>query len=104
MPSYRGQLTEGELEQLVDYMKSLSDHSSGELLAASQPAATQATANTLDPVCKMHVDPHDSSTLHTIFAGHTYYFCSTTCRDRFLKSPSKFDAKVASTTPPATQP
>ena len=41
-----------------------------------------------DPVCGMTVDP--AKALSSVHAGQTYYFCSTTCRDRFAASPETF--------------
>ena len=93
MPSYRGQLTEEELSQLVDYIKSLRGGPSNELLSvSSQPTAS---GEVVDPVCKMLVPAHDPS-LHIEFEGKTYYFCSPTCRDQFLKNPSKFVTRLSS--------
>ncbi|MBI3777631.1 MAG: YHS domain-containing protein [Gammaproteobacteria bacterium] len=41
-----------------------------------------------DPVCGMEVDPHTAvSTLHQ---DRTFYFCSTTCRDRFAQAPDQY--------------
>jgi YHS domain-containing protein len=41
-----------------------------------------------DPVCGMTVDT--AKALSSVQAGQTYYFCSATCRDRFVASPEKF--------------
>ena len=93
MPSYRNQLTEEQVSQLVDYIKMLGGGPSNELLtAASQPTAP---GEAVDPVCKMLVMTHDP-TLHIEFEGKTYYFCSPTCRDQFLKNPTKFVAHLSS--------
>jgi YHS domain-containing protein len=102
MPSYRGQLSDQEVSQLTDYIKSLAGTDTGELLVAS----TQPTppGQSIDPVCKMLVAAHDP-TLHSDYQGITYYFCSTTCRDQFLKDPPKFIAQLAApTSMPSTQP
>jgi len=42
-----------------------------------------------DPVCGMYVD-EATSTLTAIVRGRTYYFCSESCRTRFLESPEAF--------------
>jgi YHS domain-containing protein len=49
----------------------------------------------IDPVCGMTVETAKAKT--SIHAGQTYYFCSTTCRDRFEASPASYLK-----TPPAT--
>ena len=41
-----------------------------------------------DPVCGMTVETANAKT--SIHAGQTYYFCSTTCRDRFVASPASY--------------
>lgn len=91
MPSYKGQLTDEEVSQLVDYIKLQSGGPTDELLVATTQPAPSGQA--VDPVCKMLVAAHDP-TLHTEFNGKTYYFCSTTCRDQFLKDPAKFIANL----------
>ena len=49
----------------------------------------EATGMAIDPVCGMKVDPH-TSTLKAGHAGHTYYFCSPSCRTRFVADPMKY--------------
>jgi P-type Cu+ transporter len=45
-----------------------------------------------DPVCGMKVDPH--TTAHRAsHAGHTYYFCSARCREKFEADPVRCLAK-----------
>lgn len=47
------------------------------------------SANTVDPVCGMDVDPHTAkhrSSLH----GHPYLFCSAGCRTKFDNDPSRY--------------
>ena len=42
-----------------------------------------------DPVCGMDVDPH--ATKHTAHhGGRVYYFCSASCRDKFMASPVQY--------------
>jgi Cu+-exporting ATPase len=42
-----------------------------------------------DPVCGMWVDPHQ--TQHkAVHAGHTYYFCSAGCRQKFESDPTRY--------------
>ena len=86
MPSYRGQLTNAELDQMIEYLRSLRQASdAGEL---GDPARAQEP-QTIDPVCKMAVSAN-SDTPHAEFKGTTYHFCSRTCREQFLKAPSRY--------------
>ena len=67
----------------------------------SAPAAGPAT----DPVCGMSVDP--ATAKHSAaFAGETHYFCSASCRDKFLAEPQRYlgaaPAKAAPSAPAGT--
>ena len=44
-----------------------------------------------DPVCGMGVDPAKAAAA-SVHAGRTYYFCSTSCRDKFEKDPQRYAA------------
>ena len=57
-------------------------------------AAPQAGSAHLakDPVCGMDVDPHTAKH-RADHSGHTYYFCSARCRERFVADPAKFLAE-----------
>ncbi|MCX7512494.1 heavy metal translocating P-type ATPase [Frateuria hangzhouensis] len=46
-------------------------------------------AEARDPVCGMAVDPARTPH-HADHAGHTYYFCSGRCRERFVAAPGNF--------------
>lgn len=56
---------------------------------ASTHAAHAQTAHTKDPVCGMAVDPRTAAA-QAVHEGRTYSFCSLTCRDRFVKQPSRY--------------
>ena len=56
--------------------------------------------DTKDPVCGMAVD-RQKSTAASTYRGKTFYFCSTTCRDKFEHEPEKY---ASSATPAAPQP
>jgi len=45
--------------------------------------------DTRDPVCGMTVDPHEASGT-AVHDGHTYYFCSPSCRERFQAAPETY--------------
>lgn len=46
------------------------------------------TDKAVDPVCGMIVIPKDAES--AVHAGTTYYFCSPTCREKFVTSPSTY--------------
>ena len=46
-----------------------------------------AVVNEFDPICGMKTADHLSDT--TTYNGKTYGFCSTMCKDEFLKNPEK---------------
>ena len=43
----------------------------------------------LDPVCHMDVDPEDAAG-KSVYKGRTYYFCATSCKERFDADPEGF--------------
>jgi RND family efflux transporter MFP subunit len=65
-------------------------------------AATRTTsaAPVLDPVCGMHVDPREAGNAGrtTAHGKHEFFFCSDSCKHRFIADPSRY-AK-----PPAVKP
>lgn len=42
-----------------------------------------------DPVCGMTVDPNHAKAA-AVHDGRTYFFCSTSCREKFEQAPTKF--------------
>ena len=44
---------------------------------------------TIDPVCGMTVDPHETPHRHQ-HGGQAYYFCSAGCRTKFAADPAKY--------------
>jgi len=83
MPSYAQELTPRQLDALVDHV--------GQLAAAKHPAhaGAAATGATTDPVCAMKVRVV-GTTPRQAHAGHTYFFCSERCRDRFVAEPGRY--------------
>jgi putative ABC transport system ATP-binding protein len=65
------------LKEIADRVLWLED---GQFRAISQMA--------IDPVCGMAVERQD--TPHYRHDGHTYFFCSTACRDEFAATPGHF--------------
>jgi Cu+-exporting ATPase len=58
------------------------------------PAADAAdTHKVRDPVCGMMVDPH-AAKHRAEHQGHTYYFCSARCREKFVAAPAQYLDKV----------
>ena len=47
-----------------------------------------------DPVCGMTVAEHKAAGSFA-YQGHTYYFCSTRCRDKFVADPGRYVAGAA---------
>jgi len=47
------------------------------------------TSGMVDPVCGMTVDPH-ASEHRASHQGHTYYFCSAGCQNKFKADPAKY--------------
>jgi Cu+-exporting ATPase len=61
-----------------------------------------AAEGVIDPVCGMTVDPHTAKHRGD-HRGHTYYFCSTGCRAKFVADPQKYlGARQAETVPEGT--
>ena len=46
-------------------------------------------AKVTDPVCGMTFPPARAAATHT-HQGRTFYFCATSCRDRFRASPESY--------------
>jgi Cu+-exporting ATPase len=55
----------------------------------SRQNAQACLSDERDPVCGMMVDPATAKD-RSEHAGHTYYFCSTGCRDRFEADPVRY--------------
>ncbi len=109
MPAYDKAMTSAELERLLDFVEAMPAASApsappsaraprttplGSASTARPLPAAPAAAATLesDPVCKMSVRAEPSA-VHLSHAGHTYYFCSESCRDAFQKDPAKYLSK-----------
>jgi len=54
-----------------------------------QKQAMQESSRITDPVCGMAVDPH-AAEHRARHAGHTHYFCSARCREKFVADPSAY--------------
>lgn len=46
---------------------------------------------TIDPVCGMSLI-REKAAAASVLRGNTYYFCSTSCRDKFEKEPTKYQS------------
>jgi len=64
---------------------------SREKRAAAVRGSVEPSADPLaeDPVCHMKVDPQTAAGSF-LFAGITYYFCNTHCKNSFEKDPRKY--------------
>lgn len=49
--------------------------------------------NSKDPVCGMAVEPQKAAAA-AVRNGNTYYFCSTSCRNKFEQEPDKYLGKL----------
>jgi P-type Cu+ transporter len=58
----------------------------GRVVFGSKPTAAETKAR--DPVCGMLVDPSSSST--AMYGGHSYFFCSPDCREKFKADPPSY--------------
>ena len=47
-----------------------------------------------DPVCGMRVNPATAPAM-LVHAGHTHYFCSTGCQQKFSADPSRYEGADA---------
>ncbi|HVP63005.1 MAG TPA: SCO family protein [Myxococcaceae bacterium] len=84
MPSYRGHLTDAQLTALVQYLQELKGPA-----GTGTPATVASEGAAVDPVCGMsiHAGP---DTPHLTHDGHTVYFCSEHCRERFVANPGAY--------------
>jgi protein SCO1/2 len=90
MPGYRGLLSDGQVDSLVDYLQTLKAD-------AATTAAAEPVAIVMDPVCRMQVRA-DPAGPHAMVGGKMYYFCSDTCREKFLINPGLYLHAVMPTT------
>lgn len=97
MPSYRGRLREDELDQVIEYIKSLDGN--GDRLGSRGAPRTALAHRAVDPVCKMAILAGET-TPRAVYGGWAYYFCSDSCRERFLKDPARFAGPWDSTDHP----
>jgi protein SCO1 len=81
MPSYRGELTDAQVDALVAELDA----------RASAPVAPAAATVPIvvDPVCGMKVRA-TADAPHVTYQAKDLYFCSDTCRDTFLKNPARY--------------
>lgn len=79
MPSYRGELTDAQLDALIAYLHTL----------GSEAAAGGKHVRATDPVCGMSIAGSDAGP-HARYAGKTWYFCSESCRAKFEQAPARF--------------
>ncbi|MBI4476146.1 MAG: heavy metal translocating P-type ATPase [Acidobacteria bacterium] len=59
------------------------------------------SAGVVDPVCGMTVSPENAAG-HADYHGHTYYFCSPGCLERFRRNPAQFVTRERRQELPAT--
>jgi YHS domain-containing protein len=59
--------------------------------------AAGSPAKATDPVCGMTVDTARAKS--SVYEGHTYYFCSSSCREKFEAAPESYLKGQASPMP-----
>lgn len=111
MPSYQNEISEAELEGLIDYLRLLPAPAPAAPVegpsqrtrpapatsapvnpagsASAAPAPALAVSVLIDPVCQMSVRVIEG-TPHATHAGKDYYFCSPGCRTRFAAAPQSY--------------
>ena len=80
------------LAEIVEWGRGRTTAGEGESTEAVEGAPASAAAEP-DPVCGMTVSP-ETSRHRADFAGYTYYFCSGSCRKRFLAEPERYSARA----------
>lgn len=83
MPSYRGHLTDDQLDSLIAYLVSIGE---GKAVPAASVAARHQA---VDPVCGMTVSAADD-TPQAVYAGKIYYFCGDADREKFQRDPARY--------------
>jgi protein SCO1/2 len=83
MPSYEKELTASDLDALVAYVMALGTSET------PAPEAQKPAEIAFDPVCSMKVRV-TSTTPRAEHAGKTTYFCSESCRERFVADPVRY--------------
>ncbi len=56
-------------------------------------AGAQPKAAVKDPVCGMEVDPAKAAA--TEYKGHSYHFCSKSCKEKFDKNPEQYGQRIS---------
>ena len=87
MPGYRGRVSDAELGALVQYIEGLKGTG-----AASSRTPMASGGAAVDPVCGISIHA-GSDTPHVTHDGHTVYFCSEQCRDRFVANPGAYPTR-----------
>src|SRR5215831_9533561 len=59
------------------------------LVSGAAPLPSGPVETAIDPVCGMTVDPRTAAGSHT-HDGRTYWFCSTSCLERFRADPERY--------------
>jgi YHS domain-containing protein/mono/diheme cytochrome c family protein len=91
MPAYRDHLTPADVDALVTHLHALAGPPPVEASAAADPGAPgePAGVEVQDPVCGMRLSSARAGA-HVEYLGKTIYFCSESCRARFLRAPGRY--------------
>ena len=63
---------------------------------------SDAVSAVKDPVCGMDVVPGQARGGRADYAGQTYWFCSQTCREKFVADPKRYVTPAAERVRPAS--
>jgi protein SCO1/2 len=91
MPSYRNILTDGQVGDLLAYLKSIGQPGvvGGHSVVPSPSTLPAEIQLVIDPVCKMQITA-DLTSPHVIYNGKTFFFCSEKCREQFSRKPADY--------------
>jgi protein SCO1/2 len=91
MPAYRDHLTSADVDALVTHLHALAGPPPVDAAGAGDDRAPGALAGVQvqDPVCGMRLSSARAGA-HVEYLGKTVYFCSESCRARFLRAPGRY--------------
>src|SRR5262245_29750622 len=69
------------------------------LVSGTAPPPSGPAETAIDPVCGMTVDPRTAAGSH-VHGGRTYWFCATSCLERFRADPDRYLTRAGATASP----
>lgn len=68
------------------------EQSDGTVITEETSMTLKPTEKTLDPVCRMEINPAEAAGTSE-YQGRTYYFCASGCKQRFDHNPQEYSDK-----------